>query len=240
MGRRTLLLIASILVAAVGTGVVALYANSAQDRALQDSKPVVVWYALKDIPQGSDLKTALASAEQRTVTSSATPGDPLPLRPNLPDQTTNRLIGAGTILSTSMFSAPGQQDAGNPLGLEDNKLAVSLTVTDVARVAGFAGPGSWVALYVTREDLENKDKQRTSLLFQKPVEVLKVAAAGAAGPTPGQTLVTLNVSQAQAERLILAIQTESNIYMALVKDKSVQLDQDNPISEDQLQTAGGS
>ena len=53
MGRRTILLIAAILVAALGTGLVWLYADQADDAAMADQQPVEVLVAKMDIASGT-------------------------------------------------------------------------------------------------------------------------------------------------------------------------------------------
>jgi pilus assembly protein CpaB len=237
MGRRTLLLIASIIVAAVGTGVVALYANTAENRAFDASSPVDALYSTADIPAGINGQDALKRAAPRTISGNAAPTGYLTKDSNLAGLTANRLIRANEPLSRSMFSAPGQASEANPLALESDRLAVSINVTDVARVAGYAGPGSYVALYVTTGDPDQAGSSAVHLLLADPAKVIKVSTAGTEVATPAQTLVTLDLDKVQAGRVILASQT-AQVYMALVKDSKVKLGGDVPIQESDIAPAG--
>ena len=53
MGRRTILLIAAVVVAAVGTGLIFAYVNGVNDRALADQSPQQVLVAKVTIPSGT-------------------------------------------------------------------------------------------------------------------------------------------------------------------------------------------
>src|SRR4051794_21113748 len=60
MGRRTVLLVVALLVAALGTGLVFAYVSHVDDRALADQKPQNVLVVKKLIAQG----TTVTAAEQ--------------------------------------------------------------------------------------------------------------------------------------------------------------------------------
>src|SRR4051812_24271062 len=53
MGRRTILLIAAIIVAAVGTTAIFVYVNGINNRAIADQQPVKVLVAKTTIPSGT-------------------------------------------------------------------------------------------------------------------------------------------------------------------------------------------
>ena len=235
MGRRTLLLIASIIVAAVGTGVVALYVNTAQERAIKSGSPRQALYAAADIPAGASAEVVVKNAEIRKVSRNGLAADFLPPNTVLTGKTTVRAIKVGDPLTQSMFVDPAAASDLNPLGLGDARLGVSINVTDVARVAGYAGPGAYVALYVTTGDPDQEGTSAIHLLLPKPVRVIKVTAAATEkiGPTADQTLVTLDLDQTEAARVILASQT-ARIYLALVKDKKATLVGDPTVREPEI------
>ncbi len=54
MGRRAALLIAAIVIAAIGTTLVYLYAKQANDRAIAEAKPVKVLVATAPDPGWTD------------------------------------------------------------------------------------------------------------------------------------------------------------------------------------------
>src|SRR4051812_11096902 len=67
MGRRTLLLIASILVAAVGTALMGLYVRGADSRAQQTEGMVDALVATTTIAAGPSLETAVESMHLAAV-----------------------------------------------------------------------------------------------------------------------------------------------------------------------------
>ena len=73
MGRRTILLITALVVAALGTALVFLYVQSADDRALEGQEQVEVLFATQEIPVGQTAETASAngSLELRKVAANS-------------------------------------------------------------------------------------------------------------------------------------------------------------------------
>ncbi len=69
MGRRTILLITALVVAALGTVLVFLYVQSADDRAAEGQAQVEVLFATQEIPVGQTSESASANGafELRTV-----------------------------------------------------------------------------------------------------------------------------------------------------------------------------
>ena len=66
MGRRTVLLIAALVVAALGTALVWMYANRADERAQADAAPVEVLVATSDIGAGTSGCCHLRGSRGRT------------------------------------------------------------------------------------------------------------------------------------------------------------------------------
>ena len=75
MGRRTVLLIAAIVVAALGAALVWMYADRADERAQADAAPVEVLVATVDIGAGTSgaAISEAASAELRTLPAASVP-----------------------------------------------------------------------------------------------------------------------------------------------------------------------
>lgn len=61
MGRRTLLLIAAVVIAAIGSTFVFIYAHDANNRALKDQEPQEVLVATKTIDAGTTAGAAEAA-----------------------------------------------------------------------------------------------------------------------------------------------------------------------------------
>jgi Flp pilus assembly protein CpaB len=224
MGRRALLLIASILVAATGTGVVALYAKSADDRAGNRQSAVEVLVAKQSIDVSTKSEDLGGLVEKQSFPGAFVPGDAVKNLDQLQGLVATTTIAAGRPLQVSLFGKPGAASTTpNVLPLEKDRVAVSIALPDNARVAGYVLDGSYVALYVLTGGTEAGARGEVRPLLNRPVRVLKIAAYNAPGPTAGQTLVTLELSLAEAPRIIFASQKDQ-LYMALLpsKDTSVQ------------------
>jgi pilus assembly protein CpaB len=129
---------------------------------------------------------------------------------------------------------PGQQiqaqmfgRAGSTSGLEvdKGKLAISVSLGDPERVAGFVVPGSEVAIFATLATNSNLAGEATGVLIPA-VEVIGVGATTLSTQTTttdqGEStteeiplaILTLEVDQDQAERIINA-QSGGSLYFAL-------------------------
>ncbi len=56
-------------------------------------------------------------------------------------------------ITTTKFGAPGEQDQ---LTMEQGQIAISVTLTDTGRVAGFVAPGSEVAIFANKAGLSSR------------------------------------------------------------------------------------
>ena len=94
-------------------------------------------------------------------------------------------------------------------------MAVSVNLTDPARVAGFVNPGSQVAIFLTGTDADRRDAGFARLLLER-VAVLGVGSTTPVSTTTTdetgastteqlpRTLLTLSVNQVQAEKILFA------------------------------------
>jgi pilus assembly protein CpaB len=142
---------------------------------------------------------------------------------------------SGQTALTPMF--PGEQviagkwgaNAGavSPLGIPEDRLAVSAQLGDPNRVAGFVQPGSRVAIWLTTGEAEETKVQ----LLLDDVTVLGAGDTTATtttvtDPSGAQTteslpktLLTLSVDQEQAEKIILGGKT-GELWFGLLTEKS--------------------
>ncbi|MDQ1629801.1 MAG: pilus assembly protein CpaB [Actinomycetota bacterium] len=237
MGRRTLLLVAALVVAAVGTSLVFLYVNGVNDRALADQRPVNVLVATKIIAAGTTAEEAerSASLDLKPVSrGSAAPGalgDIEAIRTKVAVST----IYPGEQILQQKFSDSAQT---SPLVIPQGKLAVSVSLNDPNRVANFVTPGSDVAVFMTIGDTGAGGLRRTKVLLPK----VRVIANGdrtltSPAPAPGTAsqspVFTLAVNQADAQRLILASQL-GQLYFALIGGQAVVNPGDPGVRSDQI------
>jgi hypothetical protein len=151
MGRRTLLLIASILVAAVGTGLVALYVRTADRRAQAGEESVTILVANQDIPVGSTAATISGFVEEEPYPTRLVKHmkDPVSDLAKIPSgQSTVATIPAGLPLLLSQFGASGDSVAAAIPGVDPDKTIFTLVVDNPAILTSYVRKGTAVMVWV--------------------------------------------------------------------------------------------
>ncbi len=230
MGRRTILLIAALVVAALGTTLVFLYANRAEETAMAGQSPVQVLVATASVPAGTSGASISQSGamELKSMPAAAVPPAALSDITPVADLVSLAPIYAGQVLLEPMFGS--QQQASGGLTLPKGTVGVSVQLGDPERVAGFVQPGSNVAIFLTVAGAGSVADQQTKLLLDK-VPVVAVGpttmAAGTAqdGTAPSNAeaiptaIITVALDQEQAQKLIQGKQSGS-LQLALVNQDS--------------------
>jgi pilus assembly protein CpaB len=240
MGRRTLLLIAALVVAALGTVLVFLYANNAQNAAQEGQTLVKVLVAKSKIEVGTTGSAASANGafeEQQVPKSTAVDGalaDATPI--------------ANLIATVPIF--PGQQIIGQQWGtvqqtsglaLPPGTVAMSVQLGDPERVAGFVQPGSTITILAQPAD-GAVNPVRTLLVH---IPVIAVGPSTVVSKTSSTTtgsggnteqiptaILTLAVTQEQAEKIVYSSGKVNNaLYNALwfgLEDKNSKFTPSDP------------
>jgi pilus assembly protein CpaB len=227
MGRRTILLIVAALIAALGSAMVFLYVRGADDRATEAQAPVQVLKAVAQINPGETLDQAQAAGKIELGT--------VPRAQVLPGAVNSiEGIGAQVALSSvfpneqiiaGKFGAQGEQEL---LTLPDGQLAISVTLSDTGRVAGFVVPGDEVAIFLNGEIGGGKTGVRLLLPRVKVIAIgsTTVISTTTTNPQGAQTteqlprtLFTLAVDQPDAEKIMLAA-TTGELSFGYLNDKS--------------------
>lgn len=230
MGRRTFLLVAALVVAAVGTTMVFLYVNGVNDRALANQHPVQILVATAPIAAGTTAAEAQSAGalEKRTVSRvSVAPGALSDITP-IADEVALAPIFVGEQIIKAKFGQPGST---SNLPIPEGKLAVSVQLADPARVAGFVSPGSEVAIFLTIEGSRGADNEVTRVLLPK-VQVIATGATTVVSTTTtaeGETqteelpkaLLTLAVSQSEAQKVVYGSQHGQMYFGLLTADSKI-------------------
>lgn len=213
MARRTVLLVAAILVAALGTVLVTLYVHNVNQNSLAKQKPVRVLIAKKVIPAGT---TGAAAAAEGALQQVMIPSDAVASSDVLNDirtvanLVTNAPIFPGEQILKAKFGKPGDSTA---LSIPDpGTIAVSISLGAAARVNGFVVPGSHVTVFITA-----KNTTRVLLPDAKVIAIgarTLVPSSGQGSSSTTSDIVTFGLSQADAIKLISA-QTTGSLYLAL-------------------------
>ena len=220
MARRTVLLVVAILVAALGTLLVSLYAHNVDKRALAKQHPRSILIAKKVIASGTTgAQAAQDGALQLTpVASDAIADGALSDISAVASQVALAPIYPGEQILRQKF---GKAGASTALSIPDpGTMAVSVSFGDPARVDGFVVPGSEVAVFVTA------DKSTRLLLPRAKVIAIGTRTlvpssgqGGQGGQQSPASVVTFEVSEADAQKLIYA-QTSGQLYLALLTKDS--------------------
>jgi pilus assembly protein CpaB len=227
MDRRRVLLVVAAIIAALGTLLVFLYVRGADDRADERYHAVQVLKAVKQIEPGETVAAAQAAGKVQKAT--VTDGD------KLPDALTDLSAISGQLARTTIY--PGEQivaskfgttpTATNALSVPDGKIAVSINLTDTARVAGFVNPGDKVAIFMNGSG--GNLGSFTRLLLPE-VEVIAVGTTTIVSTTTTdasgaqtteqlpRTLFTLGVSQPEAQKILFAAGNGELAFAKIGKD----------------------
>lgn len=228
MDRRKVLLLVAAVIAAFGTLLVFLYVRGADTRADQRYSAVQVLKAVKQINPGETVDAAQAAG--KIETASVSQKDLLTDALTSLDQVSGKVavtpIYPGEQIVSSKFGATG---ASNALTIPKGKLAISINLTDPARVAGFVNPGDHVAIFMNGT---GSGGQFTRMLLPD-VEVIgagttTVVSTTTTDPNGAQTtdqlpktLLTLAVDQPQAERVLYASSNGDLAFGLLNNDSKV-------------------
>ncbi|MDF2146411.1 Flp pilus assembly protein CpaB [Knoellia sp. p5-6-4] len=237
MGRRIIAIFAAAVVALVGVAAVLLYARGADSRAVAAQQPADVYVANKLVASGTTLKDAVRSGAI-VKTSVASKGLPAGALTRITDSNSSLLaltdIPPGEyVLSARFGTTPtGTKAIEVPAGM----VAVSVELSDPARVGTFVTPGTRIAIFDSykikaigdddkSKTLNDADVKGTSVLLEDVLVIAmgdtalaggqKKEGDGEAGqPTAPSFLVTVAVTPKDAARLIHGINT-GELYAAL-------------------------
>jgi pilus assembly protein CpaB len=228
MGRRTLLLIAALVVAALGTTGVFLYVNGVDDRAQADLKIDKILVATALIPAGT---TAQQASDQTLVDTQEYLHKSIVGLPVMSD-----ISGIATKVAISDIQ-PGEPILATQFGdltdtsalnVPDGKAAISVQLGDPQRVAGFVSPGSEVAIFLSLTDTTGPNSgQPATRPLLSPVQVIAVGSTTLVPTTTGtgatqqteqvaKTLLTLALDQTELQKIVYAQGNGSGLYFALL------------------------
>ena len=240
MGRRILAIVAAAVIALVGAVLVLLYAKGADNRAVAAASPSTVYVSSAQIPAGTSMKEAvrLQLLTETQVAARAVPAGALTV---VTDENSSLLaltdIPPGQYVLNDAF---GETPVGErAIQVPSGKLAVSVQLSDPARVGNFVTPGSMLTIFAsyklkqldTSEEskvFNEQDVRGTSVLLDN-IQVIGMGNAALQGgqqaPQNGEEadpaaeqapsfLVTLAVTPEQATKLVHGI-NQYTLYAGL-------------------------
>jgi pilus assembly protein CpaB len=230
-------LVVAAVVASLGTALVFLYVRGADARAAQSYDVVEVLKAVETINTGETLEQAQQAGkiQKGTVPQGALVPGAVAATKGLEDKVAISRIFPNEQIVAEKFGSPGDEQT---LTIPPGKMAVSVNLTDPARVAGFVTPGSEVAIFANAEpelvDAKTGASRQlpefTRLVLPR-VQVVGVGQTTVVATTTKEgdgeqtteqlprTLLTLAVDQAQAERVLYAARN-GEVAFGLLTDES--------------------
>lgn len=249
MKRRLLAVLLALVLAIVGTTSVLAYVNRADARALSGQQAMTAYVAAKDVPAGTTLGDALDEklivSEQ--LPKKTVPSDALTtVSADLKTEVARSEIAAGELVMVSRFGKELADTGGLPI--PNGKMAVSVALEDPQRVGGYVQPGSEIAIFDTYNTLlfnnpnvpagdglqDGHGYNRATQLLLPRVSVLAVGQQVAKPQNIHRTqdgdngqgttqstvvIVTVAVTQQEAEKLVQGIQT-GHLYLGLLNSSS--------------------
>jgi len=258
MTRRVIAVLIAVVFAAIGAGAVLLYVRSADTRALEGQEARTVLVAARTIPAGTTaaaLRTgkyvreeqmAAATVPEDAMTAIAPADDALVLTADLQ---------AGYMLLRPMLGTAVSKGSG--VAMPEGRLAVDARITSTVFSPRSVGPGARVVVFYTYTpaspekpdevsgaglDRAREAKINSRVLFPD-IEVISVATeepADGDGPARVQPkndgdrfIVTLALTQREAQELITAVAAGGVLNVALRNEASIVKD-DGGVDNDEL------
>lgn len=230
MDRRKILLILAAVIAALGTMLVWLYVRGAEDRAQEQYETVEVIVATQDIAAGETFSAASTAGkfEKREVPQNTLLTGAQKTLSSMDGLVALTPIYSGEQVISAKWGGTGDVDVtAKVLAIPEGKVAVSVNLTDAARVSGFVTPGSEVAIIVAVGDGQTGYTRtvipRVTVLGVGATSTVTSTTTTTEGesttePLP-QTLVTVAVSQREAEKILWA-SSYGEVSFALVNQNS--------------------
>jgi pilus assembly protein CpaB len=218
MGRRTVLLVAAVLVAAIGAGLVLIYVHDVNQKVKAREAPEQILVAKKVIPAGTTGAAASADGDLQfmKVAREAVAKGALATIDPVANLVALAPIYPGEQILGQKF---GKQNASSALTIPTaGTVALSISLPGPAGVNGFIAPGSQVAVFLTSAGATKLILPRVSVIAVGS-RTLVPSSGQATGTTQQSDVVTFGVTAAQAQTLIYA-QSAGSLYLTLLTANS--------------------
>ncbi len=238
MARRSVLLLVAALIALAGTAMIVLYVQGIDARATKDQELVEVLVATATVDPGETVAAAQEAGkfEKSEVRRADLVDGGLSSTSSIADLVATGTIYPGEQLIAQKFGSLGDTQS---LVIPDDNIAISVELTDTARVSGFVNPGSTVAIFVSGEptatlpDGTEKTFSSYTRLLLPEVQVIAVGATSTTSKTTTdetgastveqlpKTILTVAVTQKQAEKIIYAARNGELAFALLTENSAV-------------------
>ena len=234
MDRRRILLIVAVVVALLGTALVFLYVRGADARAEARFDTTQVLKAVTKIEAGESIDDAAASGKlalQPVVQDDLLPNVQTSVE-DISGKVATVPIYPGEQIVSTKFGAAAEASSALAPTIPKGMMAVSVNLTDPARVAGFVNPGTDVAIFLNGTDPATS--QPFTRLLLKQVTVIGVGSTTTTQTTTTtpegeqtteqlpSTLLTIAVTQQDAEKILYGQKNGELVFGLLTGNSAVE------------------
>ncbi|MCY4727544.1 Flp pilus assembly protein CpaB [Nocardioides sp. STR2] len=230
----------AVLIALIGTALIVVYVQGIDARAAEGQELVEVLVATETLESGESVSAAQEAGkfDTKEVRRDDVVEGALSSTSSISDLVATGAIYPGEQLIAKKFGTLGDTAS---LVIPDEKMAVSVELTDWERVAGFVNPGNEVAIFGTAISpvrlAPNGDETKLGDWTRVVLGRVQVVGVGTTSVTSRttrsddgeqvveevpKTILTLAVSQAEAEKLIHADRTTELTFALLTDDSAAQ------------------
>jgi pilus assembly protein CpaB len=237
MRRKVVLLVVAVVIAAVGSSLVLLYVNGLADKAQANENLVRVLTATEQIDPGEPAGAAQANGKfelTRMPKSSVLEGAVTTVDKMAAEVALGTIYPGEQILAVKFGKTAA---SAQTLAIPKGQIAVSVELTDPARVAGFVTPGSHVVIFVSAAEATNGTKTTAAYtrVLVPDVEVIGVGPTTVlSGPTGAssdksadqvpKTILTVALDQKDSDRVLFAASTKSVAFGLLGEGTKITAD----------------
>ncbi|MGO4250566.1 Flp pilus assembly protein CpaB [Paenarthrobacter sp. RAF54_2] len=212
--------IAALVLAVIGTIMLATYVSNADRRAQASLDPVDVVVVEKPVPAGTSVQELSSFVQIRSVPSTAKADGALAALDKASGQVTAVALEPGEQLLGSRLINPSERITPGAVPVPDGMQEVTVLLPPESVVGGTLRAGDLVGLFVTQTDPNNAQQASTQLVFDKVLvtAVQQAPAANGTGqegtsPVPsGSSFVTLARNSTDAAKVILSARV-GNIWL---------------------------
>lgn len=210
MKKQVIAIVIAALLALLAVGALVVYANNADDRALEGTETVEVLQATEDIAVKTPVAEIADKVKLVKVPKSVQIPGALTSLDDLEGQVTKVALVAGDQLSEAKFDAP--ESVKGPAALPDGMQELTLQVDGARLVGGAVKVGDRVGVYTTYGT--------TTANPINQLLVLRVDLGVASSETATGALVTFAVTTVQAQQLVNVSET-GTIWLTRQNDTTV-------------------
>ena len=213
-GKRTLIIIGAVVVAAIAAFANYAYLSSVQDRAYDNAERVRVFVVRQDIEKGFPGEQALGAEmiESDEIPREFRPGTAITDTATIRGKVALSKLSVGQVVVDGMFVDPKVAQVSFAQRIPSGRVTVTVSIGTVESVAGLLVPGDKVNLLVT-------DPAGAKRHLYQNVAILAIGTSAAPQPgetqaavNPGSNLITFAVPPVAAARILAA----GSLYLSLV------------------------